>query len=76
MALAIFINFNIIIMKTQDFNNNNGQGNSTADRAFNDAREIQKQKGISNAGGQRSDQTSSKDSAHKPVQKKARRGLL
>jgi hypothetical protein len=76
MALAIFINFNIIIMKAQDFNNNNGQGNSTADRAFNDAREIQKQKGISNAGGQRSDQTSSKDSVHKPVQKKARRGLL
>jgi hypothetical protein len=76
MALAIFINFNIIIMKAQDFNNNNGQGNSTADRAFNDAKEIQKQKGISNAGGQRSDQTSSKDSAHKPVQKKARRGLL
>jgi hypothetical protein len=59
-------------MKTQDFkNNNNGQGNSTADRAFNDAKEDQKQKGISNAGGQRSDQTSSRDSAHKPEHKKS-----
>ncbi|MDB5287744.1 MAG: hypothetical protein JWR05_2693 [Mucilaginibacter sp.] len=58
-------------MKTQDFkNSNNGQGNSTADRAFNDAKENQKQKGISNAGGQRSDQTSSKDSTHKPEHKK------
>ena len=58
-------------MKTQDFkNNNNGQGNSTADRSFSDAKENQKQKGISNAGGQRSDQTSGKDSAHKPERKK------
>ena len=63
-------------MKAQDFNNNNGQGNSTADRAFNDAKESQKQKGISNAGGQRSDQTSSKDSTHKSMQKKSKRGLL
>jgi hypothetical protein len=77
MVLTIFINFNTTIMRAQDFNSNNGQGNSTADRTFNDARESQKQKGISNAGGQRSDQTSSKDSAHKPEQKKAkRRGLL
>jgi hypothetical protein len=59
-------------MKPHDFkNNNNGQGNSTADRAFTDAKETQKQKGISNAGGQRSDQTSSKDSDHKPEHKKA-----
>jgi hypothetical protein len=59
-------------MKTQDLkNNNNGQGSSTADRAFTDQNEKLKEKGISNAGGQRSFQTSSKDSAHKPEKKKA-----
>jgi hypothetical protein len=58
-------------MKTQDLkNNNNGQGSSTADRAFNNQNEKLKEKGISNAGGQRSFQTSSKDSAHKPEKKK------
>ncbi|MBB5394536.1 MULTISPECIES: hypothetical protein [unclassified Mucilaginibacter] len=58
-------------MKTQDSKNNvTGQGSSTADRAFTDAREAQKQKGISNGGAQRSDQTSSRDGAHKPQQKK------
>jgi hypothetical protein len=57
-------------MKSQDFKNNqNGQGSTTADRAFNDAKENQKQKGVSNAGGQRSDQTSSRDSAHQPQKK-------
>jgi hypothetical protein len=55
-------------MKTKDLKNNvTGQGSSTADRAFNDAKETQKQKGVSNGGGQRSDQTSSRD---KPQQKK------
>jgi hypothetical protein len=58
-------------MKTQDFkNNNHSQGNTTADRAFTDQRENQKQKGISNSGGQPSFTTSSKDSAHKPQHKK------
>ncbi|MDB5115928.1 MAG: hypothetical protein JWQ79_1420 [Mucilaginibacter sp.] len=58
-------------MKTQDLkNNNNGQGSSTADRAFTNQNEKLKEKGISNAGGQRSFQTSSKDSAHKPEKKK------
>jgi hypothetical protein len=59
-------------MKTQDLKNNaNGhQGNPTADRAFSNAREVQKSKGISNGGGQRSDQTSSKDSAHQPQKKR------
>jgi len=53
-------------MKTEDFkNNNSGQGQPTSNRAFNDQKENQKQTGISNAGGQRSDQTSSRDSAHK-----------
>ena len=58
-------------MKTQDFkNNNNGKGDTTSDRAFNNQKENLKQKGVSNAGGQRSDQTSSRDSAHQPQKKK------
>ncbi|MEO8887246.1 MAG: hypothetical protein ABI367_14365 [Mucilaginibacter sp.] len=58
-------------MKNQHVkNNNNGQGSATADRAFTDQKEQQKQKGISNAGGQMSFQTSSKDSRHKPEHKK------
>ena len=58
-------------MKGQDLkNNNNGQGQTTSDRAFTNQKENLKQKGISNAGGQRSDQTSSRDSAHKPEHKK------
>ncbi len=58
-------------MKTQEVKNNNHlQGNSTADRAFTDQRENLKSKGISNAGGQRSFQTSSKDSMHDPQKKK------
>ena len=58
-------------MKTQEVKNNNHlQGNTTADRAFTDQKEIQKQKGISNAGGQKSFQTSSKDSMHNPQKKK------
>jgi hypothetical protein len=58
-------------MKTQDFkNSNNNQGSTTADRAFTDQRENLKQKGISNAGGQPSFTTSTKDSAHKPQNKK------
>jgi hypothetical protein len=53
-------------MKTQDLKNNStGQGSPTADRTFNDAKETQKQKGISNGGGQRSDQTSNKDNTRK-----------
>ena len=58
-------------MKTQVVKNNNHlQGNSTADRAFTDQRENQKSKGISNAGGQKSFQTSNKDSMHDPQKKK------
>lgn len=58
-------------MKTQDFkNNNNMQGDSTSDRAFNNQKENMKQKGISNAGGQKSFQTSSRDSMHGPQKKK------
>ena len=58
-------------MKAQDFNNNNNmQGDTTSDRAFNNPKENLNQKGVSNAGGQRSDQTSSHDSAHQPQKKK------
>jgi hypothetical protein len=60
-------------MKTQDFkNNNNGQGSTTANRAFIDENEKLKERGISNSGGQRSDQTSSRDSVHKPERRKSR----
>ncbi|WP_203234958.1 hypothetical protein [Mucilaginibacter terrigena] len=53
-------------MKTQETKNNvSGQGSSTADRAHIDAKETQKQKGISNGGGQRSDQTSNRDNTRK-----------
>lgn len=58
-------------MKAQDFKNNEKhQGKSTADRAFTDQGELQKQRGISNSGGQPSFTTSSKDSAHKPQKSK------
>ena len=60
-------------MKTQDFKtNNNGQGSSTANRAYNDENEKLKERGISNSGGQKSFQTSNKDSAHKPERRKPR----
>ncbi|QKJ29848.1 hypothetical protein HQ865_08800 [Mucilaginibacter mali] len=58
-------------MKTQQDTKKSGnmQGQTTSDRAFNKQREDQKQQGISNAGGQQSFQTSSKDSMHKPGHK-------
>ncbi|RYY37132.1 MAG: hypothetical protein EOP46_03885 [Sphingobacteriaceae bacterium] len=49
----------------------NFQGNSTADRAFNNLREDIKSKGISNGGGQRSDQTSNRDNERKHENKKS-----
>ncbi|MDF2433357.1 MAG: hypothetical protein JWP44_2988 [Mucilaginibacter sp.] len=58
-------------MKAQNQkNSNNVQGTPTADRAFTNQNELLKEKGISNSGGQRSNQTSNKDSAHKPEKKK------
>jgi len=58
-------------MKAQEFKNNEKhQGRPTADRAFTDHREGQKQRGISNSGGQPSFTTSSKDSAHQPQKRK------
>lgn len=57
-------------MKTQQMKGNNNQGTSTADRNKRNQHDEIKQKGISNAGGQRSDQTSSRDSMHKPEHRK------
>jgi len=51
---------------TQDLNHSgNVQGNSTSDRNFTDQKSIKKQSGISNGGGQRSDQTSNRDNNRK-----------
>lgn len=50
----------------QDLNHGgNTQGSSTADRAFFDQKAAKKQSGISNGGGQRSDQTSNRDNDRK-----------
>ncbi len=52
-------------MKAQNSKNNqNMQGDSTSNRAFENQRENQKQNGVSNAGPQRPFQTSSKDGVH------------
>jgi len=54
-------------MKNQTTPKNNAtvQGNSTADRANHNLRVDKKENGISNAGGQRSDQTSNRDNQRK-----------
>ncbi|RVU03063.1 hypothetical protein EOD41_03775 [Mucilaginibacter limnophilus] len=58
--------------KENDFKSSgNFQGSSTADRAFNNLREDTKSKGISNGGGQRSDQTSNRDNNRKHDNKKS-----
>ena len=46
-------------------NNPHVQGGTIADRANHDVKAAKKQNGISNAGGQRSDQTSNKDNERK-----------
>ncbi len=46
-------------------NNQAVQGNPTADRATQDVKQDKKIQGITNAGGQRSDQTSNKDNERK-----------
>lgn len=53
---------------------NEGQGRPTSDRNFIDHKEDQKQKGISNSGGQQSFQTSNRDNERKRANK--RRSLL
>ncbi len=59
-------------MKTQQNikGNDGGQGRPTSDRFFSDQKETMKQKGISNGGGQRSDQTSNRDNERKHENKK------
>ena len=59
-------------MKTQHNENGSGgvQGRPTSDRGFIDHKEDQKQKGISNGGGQRSDQTSNRDNNRKIANKR------
>lgn len=54
-------------MKNQQDSKNsvNGQGNPTSDRAHHDVKNDKKQQGITNGGGQRSDQTSNKDNERK-----------
>ena len=46
-------------------NNPTVQGGSTADRGNHDIKIDKKENGITNAGGQRSDQTSNKDNQRK-----------
>lgn len=52
-------------------NSKDMQGSSTSDRAYFDQNEKLKERGISNSGGQRSDQTSNRNSRHKPEKKKS-----
>lgn len=47
----------------------NLQGTPISDRAFHNAKDDKKQIGITNGGGQRSDQTSNKDNARKREKK-------
>ncbi|PWS27645.1 hypothetical protein DHW03_08650 [Pedobacter yonginense] len=51
-------------------NNPTGQGSSIADRANHDVKVDKKIQGITNGGGQRSDQTSNKDNQRKQDNKK------
>ena len=51
-----------------------GQGRPTSDRAFSDHSTAMKSRGVSNGGGQRSDQTSNRDNSRKVANK--RRVLL
>jgi hypothetical protein len=60
-------------MKAQE-EERGGQGRSTSDRAFFDHRAEKQQKGVSNGGGQKSFQTSNRDSQRKTEHK--RRPLL
>ena len=51
-------------------NNQTTQGSPVADRAHHDVKIDKKMNGITNGGGQRSDQTSNKDNARKREAKK------
>ncbi|MCX2451448.1 hypothetical protein OQX61_09210 [Pedobacter sp. PLR] len=45
------------------------QGNPTSDRAYHSVKDDKKKIGITNGGGQRSDQTSNKDNTRKRTNK-------
>jgi len=60
-------------MKAQE-ESKGGQGRPISDRAFSDHSTAMKSRGVSNGGGQRSDQTSNKDNDRKVTNKK--RALL
>ena len=57
-------------MSDNNRNRGNSMGQSTADRDLTRRREDKKQQGISNSGGQRSDQTSNRDNNRKYENKK------
>jgi hypothetical protein len=65
---------NIFNMETQQHITGPGetQGKPTSDRAFSDHNAEMKQNGISNGGGQRSDQTSNRDSERKQATRKSK----
>ena len=50
---------------TQDLKHTGPQGTPTSDRSFHNVKDDKKQQGITNGGGQRSDQTSNKDNERK-----------
>jgi hypothetical protein len=56
-------------MKAQE-ETKGGQGKPTSDRAFADHSTAMKSRGVSNGGGQRSDQTSNRDNDRKVTNKK------
>jgi hypothetical protein len=57
---------NHIVMKDQDLRQGQKQqGSPTSDRAHHEVKNDKKQNGITNGGGQRSDQTSNKDNQRK-----------
>ena len=64
---SFFNHLNFKMMKNTDLPKNNGSihKNTIANRAHNDVRQEKKMNGITNAGGQRSDQTSNKDNERK-----------
>ncbi len=58
-------------MKTPPaFKNSSVEGEPTFDRSFTKQNDRLKETGISNAGGQRSDQTSGRNNVHKPTKRK------
>lgn len=56
-------------MKAQE-GEKGGQGRPTSDRAFSDNSTAMKSRGVSNGGGQRSDQTSNRDNNRKVANRK------